>query len=157
MTRANILISVLATSALAALFAGPVQAAVNWALPLDRATDVNNIQFACTGVGGHERQEARWKDYSVKLETVGGYGQYLADEDITVKGRNGDPLLSVKCDAPWVLLRLKPGRYAATIVLPGAPPRQVDFTAPTGGQRDVIVRFPGAMAGRETRTTQDRM
>jgi len=46
-------------------------------------------------------------------------------------------------------MRLNPGRYHATVSLPNAPAKQVSFTVLRDGQRDIIVRFPSLMAGRE--------
>jgi hypothetical protein len=118
-------------------------------LSMDRTADVMGVNVACTGVGQGEEHEARWQSYPVKLEAVGGYGQYLANEQLTVSKPDGAQVLRVKCDAPWVLMQLEPGRYRATMSVANAPARNVDFTVPRAGQRDVVVRFPGLMAGHE--------
>jgi hypothetical protein len=118
-------------------------------LPVDRPAHVMGISIACTGIGQHEENEARWRDYPVKLEAVGGYGQYLAGEEIALQSSDHAEAVHVKCDAPWVLMRLDAGNYTATVTLPNAPAKEVSFTVPRDGQRDVIVRFPSLMVGRE--------
>ena len=110
-------------------------------LPLDRPTRVSGITTACTGIGQMEESNRRWQNYPVKLEAVNRHGQYLADEDVTLRGRNGDEILRVRCDAPWVLMRLQPGRYDAVVSVANARPKQIGFAVPRTGQRDVIVRF----------------
>jgi len=118
-------------------------------LPIDRPMTVSNVEFACTGVGDREQHDARWDRYPVKLEAVGGYGQYLAGEEVTLGGADGAASIHVRCGAPWVLMRLAPGRYAATVGVPGANTKHVAFTVPVEGQRRIIVRFPSKTAGRE--------
>lgn len=42
-------------------------------LPLDKPTSINNIGLDCTGIGTSDREHSRVKNYSVRLETIGGY------------------------------------------------------------------------------------
>ena len=130
-------------------FADPALAASVRNLPIDRPQQIDNIQLACTGVGSREQHNPDWNNYAVKLETVGGYGQYLADERVSLRGRNGTVLADARCGAPWLVMQLDPGRYSATVDVAGATTKHVSFTAPARGQRDVIVRFPSKMEGRE--------
>lgn len=118
-------------------------------LPLDRPTEVSGITTACTGIGQMEERDRRWTNYPVKLEAVNRRGQYLADEDVTLRSRNGGEILRVRCDAPWVLMRLQPGSYEAVVSVSKASRQQVDFDVPRRGQRDVIVRFSNASAAHE--------
>jgi hypothetical protein len=142
-----------AALASASLLSFAAQAAVNTpqTLPVDKPTTVNNIGLDCMGVGTRDRDRSLVKDYSVRLETVGGYGQYLASDDITLRNRHGQKLLNVTCDAPWLMIKLDPGRYDASVAVPGATPRDVWFAASDRGMHEVYVRFPGKMAGREDR------
>jgi hypothetical protein len=147
MTRSTILACILSASTIALSL--PVQAEAIRDLPLDRPTSVNNVRLVCTGIGNGEEHNARWRNYPVKLQVVGGYGQYLADENVVVEGRDRAQLINVRCDAPWVLMRLAPGHYSAAIDVPGARPKNVIFTASDMHQRNLIVRFSSKMAGRE--------
>lgn len=147
MTRSTILACLLSASAVALSL--PVQAQTVRDLPLDRPASVNNVQVVCTGIGNGEEHNARWTNYPVKLEVVGGYGQYLADEDVVIKHFGGAQLINVRCDAPWVLMRLSRGHYSAAIDVRGAKPKNITFTASEDRQHDMIVRFPSKMAGRE--------
>ena len=135
---------VLSAGALAFCFAGPAAAQSDYRnLPIDQRTYVNNVPVACTGVGDHEEGEARWNNYPVKLETVNGLGQYLAGEKVTVDGRDGAQMLQVKCNGPWVMMKLDPGRYSATVQAPNGAMRNIRLRVPdNGAQREVVVRFP---------------
>jgi hypothetical protein len=119
-------------------------------IPVDRPTNVSGVTVACTGIGNREESEARWSNYPLKLQAVGGYGQYLGNQDVTLRGNDGSEIANVNCVGPWVLMRVQPGRYQATVTVPNAPSKDVNFTVPANGQRDVIVRFPGLMNGKES-------
>jgi len=45
------------------------------------------------------------------------------------------------CNGPWVLMKLQPGAYHATVNLPGHPAKTVAFNAPASGQREVNVIY----------------
>ena len=140
-------------AASATLLSFAAQAAVNTpqTLPIDKPTTVNNVGLDCMGVGTRDREHSLARKYSVRLETIGGYGQYLANGDITLRDRRGDKLVDVKCNAPWLMIKLDPGRYGVSVEVPGATPRDVRFAASAHGLRNVYVRFPGKMAGQEHR------
>jgi hypothetical protein len=125
-------------------------------LPIDRPMTVSNVAFACTGVGDREQRAARWDKYPVKLEVVGGHGQYLAGEEVTLRGASNAASVQVKCGAPWVLMRTAPGRYFATVDVPGASAKRVAFAVPTRGQRGIIVRFLSKTSGQGTRRIEKR-
>jgi len=114
------LAALLPASAFLLCFGMAAQAQNTERLPVDRPTQVDGIKAACTGIGNGEEEETRWTGYPFKLETVGGYGQWLGDQDVTVHGNGTD--ISVHCAGPWLLMGLQPGRYEATVA-------------------DVIVRF----------------
>lgn len=145
LTTQRILAALLPASGFLLCFGLAAQAQVPRNLPIDHPVYVHGVKVACTGVGDREQSEARWSDYPVKFEMVGGYGQWLAGEDITVTGRGEN--ISLQCGGPWVVMDLEPGRYHATVDIPGARPKQVSFRAPNWGLRDVIVRFPSRMSG----------
>ena len=139
-SRKNFLAACLPASVFALCFGMAAQAQDAGSLPIDQPTQVKGVETACTGIGNREENEARWRNYPAKLEVVGDHGQWLADETVSVDG-NGQAL-QVNCEAPWVLMRLEPGRYHATVRIPDAAPKHISFTVPQEGQRDVIVRFP---------------
>lgn len=147
LAKQRILASLLPVSGFMLCFGMAAQAQMPQTLPVDQPQQVNGIQAACTGVGDREENEARWGSYPVKLEMVGGYGQWLGNEDITIHGQGQD--VSVNCAGPWVLMGLEPGYYHATINVPDASPKHISFSVPRHGQRDVIVRFRDLNTGRE--------
>ncbi len=142
MNATKTIVAALSASALGLCFAMPAHAQSIRDLPLNQPTDVNNVQLACTGLGDREEQNARWDSYPVKLETVGDHGEYLAGEKVTLRGHDGQ-MIKVKCDAPWVLMKLEPGRYSATVQSPNGAIKKISVRVPDNrAQRDVIVRFP---------------
>ena len=148
-TRERIVATLFPASIFVLCFGMAAASAAVHNLPVDRSTSVMGVKIACTGIGRREENETRWRYYPVKLEAVGGYGQHLEDEEITLQSPNHAEPLHIKCNAPWVLMRLEPGRYQATVSLPNAPAQQVSFAVPREGQLDVIVQFPGLMTGQE--------
>jgi hypothetical protein len=115
-------------------------------LPMEKPVYVAGVQAACTGAGAGERDEPRWKNYDVRFEAVGGYGQYLGNELLTVKKRGDATFVQVSCAAPWVLMQLPADNYSATMHVAGAD-HQIRFTVDPNHQRDLIVRFPLKLAG----------
>jgi hypothetical protein len=112
-------------------------------MPIDQETSVNGIQAACTGVGDQQENNARWSQYPVK-EVVSGTGhQFFAGETVSITKSGGEQVAQMTCNAPWVLMKLEPGAYHATVYLPGHPTKTVAFNAPSSGQREVNVVYAG--------------
>ena len=139
--------AMISTAALTSTVPANAQPAQN--LPLDKPTYAGNVRLACTGIGSQSRENPSWNNYPVKFVTVGGYGQYLADEDITLRRRGHDELLHVSCGGPWLLMHLPAGGYTASVDVPGAMAKTVHFNVASNGHREVVIRFPSKMAGQE--------
>ncbi len=146
-TKQRILAALLPISGFALCFGMAASAQTAETLPVDQPQNVDGVQTACTGIGDREENETRWNNYPVKLEAVGGYGQWLGDQDVTVRGKGHD--VQVHCSGPWLLMGLEPGSYRATVAVPNAEPKHVTFTVPKQGHREVIVRFKDKMEGKE--------
>jgi len=140
--RTALLAALMVSGSVCAALAAPVP------LPMEKATDVNGITATCTGAGSNDRRKADAKAYPLKLEFVGGYGQYLGQETVDVASRGGHRIVSVSCSEPWVLMRLTPGRYRISADVPGGmlKTRWVHVTA-SNAQRRVIFRYPSFMDG----------
>lgn len=156
MKNSNLAVGALTAYSLACALTTPARAVPIESLPIDKPMMVSNIEFACTGVGDREQHDVRWNKYPVKLEAVGGYGQYLGREELTLNGVDGAAPIRVKCEAPWVLMRLRPGHYSASIEVPGAIEKHVVFAVPAKGQRGIVVRFPSKTAGRDVDRVRGR-
>ena len=114
-------------------------------LPVDAALTVNGIDLACTGIGQAARDDPRWKIYGTRIETSDSHTEYLAGADFTLQDLQGRDLLSVHCDAPWLLLRLPAGRYSIKAVAHGiATHRGASFSSPEKGQQRIVLQFPDA-------------
>ncbi|MGQ0741407.1 MAG: hypothetical protein ACT4OG_03810 [Alphaproteobacteria bacterium] len=89
-------------------------------LPVDGTATVNGIEMGCTGIGLEARERGEWKRFSVRVEFSGSYRQYIPGGRLVVKTWEGrKPIVNVRCDAPWILLDLEPGKYRVGGVMAG--------------------------------------
>jgi hypothetical protein len=114
-------------------------------VPLDSEATVNGVGVGCTGVG-QTKLDPRWAAYPVRIEFSDAENAYLADETITVWNASGDPILTVSCEGPWILLKLPPGAYRVEgrIRNPAVQPRTATFRPPSRGQMRLVLKFPDA-------------
>ena len=63
---------------------------------------VSNGQTMCSGIGLSEQDKAASSNYPVALKTVGGYGQWLGNQDIAISAR-GRQIAAVHCQGPSLL------------------------------------------------------
>ncbi len=88
-------------------------------LPLDDTITLNGVEAGCTGIGEDAREDPRWESFPVRVEFSGAYNQYIPGGSLVVKDWDHKPLLYVRCDGPWVLLRLEPGTYRMAGLMAG--------------------------------------
>jgi hypothetical protein len=131
------------------LMTSPLEAATR--LPVDTPSTVGDLEAVCTGVGLDSRQNPDWTVYPLKIEVAGQGGQYLGDTTLTLS-QDGKELAAVKCDGPWILFRIPPGRYQLQAETEGKTIQSPAFV-PTGGQGRIILRFP-ELGGRTSPLTQ---
>jgi hypothetical protein len=129
-----------------AAFAQDPQQSTNGGMAIDQETTVNGIQAACTGVGDQQENAARWSAYPVKVVVSGTGHQFFSGETVSITKGDGAQVAQMTCNAPWVLMKLEPGAYHATVNLPGHKTKTVAFTAPSRGQREVNVIYRGEEA-----------
>lgn len=96
-----------------------------------QSVTINGVETVCTGTTTDVRADPQWRAYPFHLEFAGKGGQYLGDEQVNVTG-NGVSV-SVKCEGPWVLMKLPAGTY------------KVSTDVPEGGHRDFSMHVPGHM------------
>jgi hypothetical protein len=115
------------------------------ALTVDAETQVGGVPVACTGIG-QMRNDPRWQAYGVRIEVSNAMNEYLVGEAVTVRDKAGAEILSVTCDAPWVLIKLPPGAYVVEGRILGSPakPRSAPFSPPKSGQMRLVLQFPDA-------------
>lgn len=110
-------------------------------MPSDRPVDIDGIEMACTGIGDEAQSDPRWKAFPVRIEFAGGNAQYLADVEASLFDAAGRQLARVRCDSPWLLVKLPPARYRVQGTY-RSQVRSANFMAPKKGQARIIVRFP---------------
>lgn len=116
-------------------------------LKVHQTANVAGHQVMCGGASLDDQAQMDAKSYPVTLKMVGGYGQWLGQERVSVNGKSGEQI-SLQCEGPWVMMQLPPGQYQATAEISGASAKTQKFTVANGGNREVIFRFPEKMAGK---------
>jgi hypothetical protein len=110
------------------------------ALPADERIEVNGFALACTGVGDEARNDPRWREFSLRIEFANRDAQYLSDIDVKLSDASGD-LFAVRCESPWLLADMPPGKYTVTGAFEGIA-KTVKVSAPATGQARIVIRFP---------------
>jgi hypothetical protein len=112
--------AVLAAFALSAGMTGLAMAAP----PVEKTQ--GNVSYIMGGIGLDESQQmkAMESQYSVAItfaEHDQGKADYLADIPVTITNAQGQTVLSVKSDGPYLLAKLPPGSYEITASRGGQP------------------------------------
>jgi hypothetical protein len=129
----------------AALTSAAVATAAPAMLAHDTEATVDGVQVGCAGVG-ETKLNAHWVEYPVRVEFADAHNKYLADGEIAVRDAKGRPVVAVRCEGPWILLKLKPGAYhleGRLIDIP-AKPQGATFKPPSKGQMRLVLTFPDA-------------
>jgi hypothetical protein len=140
-TKARIVMAVIFAAAIAA----SASRAGTTTLAVDAETTANGVPVACTGIG-QTRLDPKWQAYDVRVELSNARSEYLVGGAVTVKTAKGAEVVSVSCDAPWILMQLPAGAYRieGRILNSEAKPRSAPFTPPKVGQMRLVLQFPDA-------------
>ncbi len=109
-------------------------------LPFDSPISMREMEAVCTGIGADARNDPRWPAYPLRIELVGRAGEYLGEASVSVS-KGGESVISVRCNGPWLLLKLPPGAYNVTAEVEGRTMNSRANVAATGQAR-VVLRFP---------------
>jgi hypothetical protein len=115
-------------------------------VPVDAELKLNGVGVACTGIGADARALPKWQAYGVRVEFSNIRNEYLPGGAIRLRDAAGRELLSVQCEAPWILLQLPDGAYQVEGRLPdpNIKPRSARISTPTRAQQRVVLQFPDA-------------
>lgn len=113
-------------------------------LPSDNVTTVSGVKAACTGVGKSERDDPRWKNFAVRIETAAPSGNYLGGVTLEVASDKGTPVLALSCGSPWLLMDLPPGAYKVTAWSGRRGPKTIMVRASAKHQSRYVIAFPKA-------------
>ncbi|HKO66669.1 MAG TPA: hypothetical protein VJU53_02590 [Burkholderiaceae bacterium] len=102
----------------------------------------NDRSYMSGGVGLEESEQLKQvaDKYSLQLVISSRAGAYLADTHVTITGANGQKLLDLPLDAPWLLVDLNPGSYKLVIAHAGSTQERNVTLAPAKRER-VVVQF----------------
>ena len=132
-------------SAMAVLTASTLATTAAWAaekLTEEMPKAIDGVETVCDGVTIDNRNDPKWRAYSLRMEFVGKGGQYLGGETVSVKGEEHD--VSVTCQGPWVLMKLPAGSYHVSADVPDAGHKEMNVRVPASGQHVAMFVFPNA-------------
>lgn len=87
-------------------------------LRFDTPTELNGVEFVCTGIGREVRDDPAWNEYALKVEVAGEQGQFLGNVEFEIQ-RNGEIVVELICGGPWMLAQLETGTYNVTASFEG--------------------------------------
>ncbi len=109
----------------------------------------NDRVFVTGGIGLEESELLKQMadKYSLQLVISSRSGAYLADTRVTITGANGQTILDVPLDAPWLLADLGPGSYRVLVSHAGQK-QERNVTLVPGKREHLAVQFavPGDTA-----------
>jgi hypothetical protein len=102
----------------------------------------NDRSYMSGGVGLEESERLKQMadKYSLQLLISSRSGAYLADTHVTITGANGQKVLDLPLDAPWLLVDLMPGNYKVVVAHAGRTQERNVTVAPSKSER-VVVQF----------------
>jgi len=110
--------------------------------PLDRPMSMRAIEAVCTGISSEARADPRWAAYPLRIEVVGGAGEFLGEAQVTLS-QGDEALAAVNCGGPWVLFKVMPGAYSVSAEI-GGTTKTARVNVGGSGQARVVLRFTGA-------------
>ena len=120
-------------------------------LTADMPKAIDGIETVCDGTTIANRNDPKWRAYSLRIEFAGKGGQYLGGQTVNVKGQELD--VSVTCQGPWVLMKLPAGSYHISADVPDAGHKEMNVRVPASGQHVAMFSFPNA-GGEVTKPVQ---
>lgn len=103
---------------------------------------IDGVETVCDGITIENRNDPKWRAYSLRMEFAGKGGQYLGGETVSVKGEEID--VSVTCQGPWVLMKLPAGSYHVSADVPDAGHKEMNVRVSASGQHVAVFSFPNA-------------
>ncbi len=107
----------------------------------DQELTYKDLKFACTGVA-ESKEDPRWGKYSTKLMFTTGGRAYVSYIQLSVKDAQGNLVFETDCDAPWIVVDLKPGKYSLTATALKKYTKTANLTVGGGKQTELAIRFP---------------
>ena len=137
MNHAQSTMAILVVSALATTAALAAEKLIE-----DTPKAIDGIETVCDGITIANRNDPKWRAYSLRMEFAGKGGQYLGGETVSVKGEELD--VSVTCQGPWVLMKLPAGSYHISADVPDAGHKEMNVRVSANGQHVAMFSFPNA-------------
>lgn len=102
----------------------------------------NDRGYMAGGIGLEESEllKQRADKYSLQLVVSSRSGAYLADTRVTITGANGQKILDLPLDAPWLLVDLAPGSYKVSVSHAGLK-QERNVTLAPGKREQLAVQF----------------
>jgi len=107
----------------------------------DQELTYKDTKFACTGIA-ESKEDPRWGKYSTKLMFTAGGRAYVSYIQLSIKDAQGNLVFESDCDAPWIVVDLKPGKYSLTATALKKYTKNANLTVGGGKQTELAIRFP---------------
>lgn len=130
----------LIAGALAYLFSANILGAREAFVLKDPILKQNGIEYAITGVGD-AKQDPRWRRFPLLLEFATVKGELYADIDVRIYTTTQKLLLNLKVNAPWLVVRLKPGTYYVYATDQKGVKKAVTAVVPASGQARYTLKW----------------
>jgi hypothetical protein len=108
-----------------------------------RETSDRGVAYMMGGIGIGEREvmESWGQDYNLKLSFTEQSGVYLADVGVVVEDRNGNELINMTTNGPWLYLRLPSGSYTVESTYNDEMKRIENLRVSDGSHAQRVVRW----------------
>lgn len=107
----------------------------------DQELTYKDLKFACTGVA-ESKEDPRWGKYSTKLMFTTGGRAYVSYIQLSIKDAQGTLVFETECDAPWIVVDLKPGKYSLSATAIKKYTKTATLNVGSGKQSELAIRFP---------------
>ena len=103
---------------------------------------VLQTSYLCAGVGD-DPNDPKFSTYNTKIIFTTGGTAYITDVQAkVVEVSSGKVVADVYCDAPWLLMNLKPGAYNVTATAIKQYAQSAKLTVSGDKQTALAIRFP---------------
>ena len=107
----------------------------------DQELTYKDTKFACTGIA-ESKEDPRWGKYSTKLMFTTGGRAYVSYIQLSIKDAQGNTVFETDCDAPWIVVDLKPGKYSISATALKKYTKNATINVGGGKQTELAIRFP---------------
>jgi hypothetical protein len=100
-----------------------------------------DYKYLSTGIGIEARREKIPQDFTVKLVFASAKGELLANVKVDIKNLEGDSVLSITSEGPWLFVDLPQGVYNVYATFRDCPAKKEKVTLSPAYITEVVMRW----------------